>query len=157
VPVAWLFDRVAERHDAALRERGVELTREVAPDAQEVDGDARRLEQVLQNLVANASRHTPTGGCITLTSRLADGRVVVAVTDTGTGIAPEHLPFVFDRFYKADAARAQEGTPGSGLGLSIVKAIVEAHGGRVTASSPSGSGARFEVVLGTVPLTGTRG
>ena len=156
VPVAWLFDRVAERHDAALRERGVELTREVAPDAQEVDGDARRLEQVLQNLVANASRHTPTGGCITLTSRLADGRVVVAVTDTGTGIAPEHLPFVFDRFYKADAARAQEGTPGSGLGLSIVKAIVEAHGGRVTASSPSGSGARFEVVLGTVPLTGTR-
>jgi len=157
VPVAWLFDRVAERHDAALRERGVELTREVAPDAQEVDGDARRLEQVLQNLVANASRHTPTGGRITLTSRLADGRVVVAVTDTGTGIAPEHLPFVFDRFYKADAARAQEGTPGSGLGLSIVKAIVEAHGGRVTASSPSGSGARFEVVLGTVPLTGTRG
>ena len=147
VPVAWLFDRVAERHDAALRERGVELTREVAPDAQEVDGDARRLEQVLQNLVANASRHTPTGGRITLTSRLADGRVVVAVTDTGTGIAPEHLPFVFDRFYKADGARAHEGAPGSGLGLSIVKAIVEAHGGGVTASRAPGGGSVFEVTL----------
>ena len=125
----------------------MELARDIAPDAQEVDGDARRLEQALQNLVANASRHTPAGGRITLTSRLADGRVVVAVTDTGTGIAPEHLPFVFDRFYKADAARAQESAPGSGLGLSIVKAIVEAHGGRVTASIPPGGGARFEVVL----------
>jgi len=147
VPVAWLFDRVAERHDAALRERGVELARDIGTNAQEVDGDARRLEQVLQNLVANAARHTPKGGRITLTSRPADGRVVVAVTDTGTGIAPEHLPFVFDRFYKADAARAPQGAPGSGLGLSIVKAIVEAHGGRVTASSPPGGGARFEVVL----------
>ena len=116
----------------------VELARDIAPDAKDVDGDARRLEQVLQNLVANASRHTPKGGRIALSSRLADGRVVVAVTDTGTGITAEHLPFVFDRFYKADAARAQEGAPGSGLGLSIVKAIVEAHGGRVTALEPTG-------------------
>ena len=103
------------------------------------------------------SHHTPKGGRITLASRCADGRVVVAVTDTGTGIAPEHLPFVFDRFYKADAARAQQAAPGSGLGLSIVKAIVEAHGGRVTASSPPGGGARFEMVLGTVPRVYSRG
>jgi signal transduction histidine kinase len=148
VPIAWLFDRVAERHEDALRERGVELAREIAPDAQEVDGDARRLEQVLQNLVANASRHTPRGGRITLSSRRISGHVAIAISDTGTGIAPEHLPFVFDRFYKADAARAQEGAPGSGLGLSIVKAIVEAHGGRVTASGAPGGGARFEIEMG---------
>ena len=147
VPVSWLFDRVSERHGMALRERGVELIKDIGPDAQEADGDARRLEQVLQNLVANAARHSSQGGRITLSSRAVDGHVVLAVTDTGTGIAPEHLPFLFDRFYKRDTARSQEGAPGSGLGLSIVKALVEAHGGRVTASSPPGGGARFEVVL----------
>jgi signal transduction histidine kinase len=73
--------------------------------------------------------------------------VVLSVADTGSGIPPEHLPFVFDRFYKADAARAQDQSPGSGLGLSIVKAIVERHGGTVTASTPSGGGSLFEVTL----------
>ena len=157
VPVAWRFDRVAERHEAALKEREVSLIKHVGPGATHVNGDARRLEQVLQNLVANAARHTPKDGRITLASRAADGRVAIEVSDTGPGIAPEHLPFVFDRFYKADAARAQDGTPGSGLGLSIVKAIVERHGGRVTAESSADGGARFEIVLDSPQAHGRMG
>ena len=92
-------------------------------------------------------RHTPANGAISLTSRRANGRIILSVADTGSGIAPEHLPFVFDRFYKADAARAQDQSPGSGLGLSIVKAIVERHGGTVTASAAPGGGSLFEVAL----------
>jgi signal transduction histidine kinase len=147
VPVQWLFGRVAERHEVALAEKHVTLDRQMAPDAERVDGDARRLEQVLQNLTANAVRHTPRDGRISLSSRRENGRVVLSVSDTGPGIQPEHLPFVFDRFYKVDAARSQEQAAGSGLGLSIVKAIVERHGGTVTASSAPEGGAAFEVVL----------
>jgi signal transduction histidine kinase len=147
VPVSWLFGRVAERHEVALGEKRITLERQIAPDADGVDGDARRLEQVLQNLTANAVRHTPEGGRISLSSRRDNGHVVLAVADTGSGIPQEHLPFVFDRFYKADASRAQEQSPGSGLGLSIVKAIVERHGGTVTAFPVPGGGAVFEVTL----------
>ena len=131
----------------ALGEKHITLERQIAPDAERVDGDARRLEQVLQNLTANAVRHTPENGTISLTSRRVNGRVVLAVTDSGSGVSPEHLPFVFDRFYKADASRAQDQSPGSGLGLSIVKAIVERHGGTITASSRQGGGSVFEVTL----------
>ena len=112
-----------------------------------MDGDARRLEQVLQNLAANAVRHTPSGGRIALRAEPRDGRVVIRVSDTGTGITVEHLPFVFDRFYKADASRTQSNGMGSGLGLSIVKHIVEGHGGQISVSSAPGSGATFEIVL----------
>ena len=147
VPVSWLFGRIAERHGVALREHAIALDSSIEPGAREVSGDARRLEQVFQNLVANAVRHTPDGGRITLIARLLGGRVAITVADTGPGIPAEHLPFVFDRFYKVDAARNQSGTPGSGLGLSIVRAIVERHGGSVTAASPPGGGAVFEVVL----------
>ena len=147
VPVEWLFGRVAERHEVALGDGRLTLRREIAPGAERVDGDARRLEQVLQNLVANAVRHTPPGGSIALTAKPVDGLVVLSVADTGSGIPAEHLPFVFERFYKADAARAQDGTPGSGLGLSIVKAIIERHGGGVTVRNQPGGGTLFEVKL----------
>lgn len=150
VPVEWLFGRVAERHEVAMRERSIQLERRIAPGAQRVDGDARRLEQVLQNLAANAVRHTPGGGWIRLDAEPRDGRVVIRVSDTGAGIAPEHLPFVFDRFYKADAARAQGDGLGSGLGLSIVKAIVEGHGGQISVTSEPGNGSVFEIVLDSV-------
>ena len=101
-----------------------------------------RLEQALQNLAANALRHTPRGGRVALNATLDDGAVVVTVSDTGSGIAAEHLPHVFDRFYKADPSRVGQ-SAGSGLGLSIVKAIVERHGGVVTASSRPGEGTRL--------------
>jgi signal transduction histidine kinase len=163
VPLDRLFDRVHARHEGALAERGVTLERGVAPGAETVAGDERRLEQVLQNLVANAVRHTPRGGRIAMRAAPAGGEIAVVVEDTGPGIPAEHLPHVFDRFYRVDSARdVRRG--GSGLGLSIVRAVVEQHGGRVSAANAPGGGARFELRLpaGTdrrphaVSVSGTR-
>jgi signal transduction histidine kinase len=146
VSVQALFDRAAERHGPMLREHGVLLETSVGPGADTVMGDGRRLEQVIQNLVANAVRHTPAGGRITLSSAHVNGRVRLRVQDTGPGIPPEHLPRVFDRFYRVDSARDQA-SGGSGLGLSIVRAIIHAHGGTVSAENAPEGGARFDVVL----------
>ena len=145
VPVARLFTRVVERHGPAAAAAGLTLETAVAPDAVTVRGDERRLEQVLQNLTANALRHTPAGGRVSLAATREAGAVVFAVRDSGTGIAAEHLPHVFDRFYKADSARSDAG--GTGLGLSIVKAIVERHGGTVRVTSTPGVETRFLVRL----------
>jgi signal transduction histidine kinase len=139
VPIEDLFGRVLARHGRAAEEKGVEMKTAIASGAEIVTGDPMRLEQALQNLAANALRHTPRGGVVMLTAAFEDGALVVAVSDTGSGIAPEHLPHVFDRFYKVDPSRTGQ-TSGSGLGLSIVKAIVERHGGTVTVTSRPGSG-----------------
>ena len=148
VRVGDLFRRVEDRHSPAIDERHITMDLRVDPPELTVSGDAQRLEQAIQNLAANAVRHTPPGGRVVLTARRRDGTVHLTVRDTGPGIAPEHLPRVFDRFYKADASRTASGTPsGSGLGLSIVKAIVERHGGSIVASNADGGGAVFEVVL----------
>ena len=143
VDVASLFSRVSARHERELRERGIRLVTEVQPDCEIVIGDRDRLEQALQNLAANALRHTPDGGAISLTSAALDNDVLLSVRDTGPGIPPEHLPLIFDRFYKVDASRKAAG--GSGLGLSIVRAIVERHGGTVTTRNDGG--AVFEIRL----------
>jgi len=141
---------VIARHGRAAEGKGVELATHIAHGAEIVTGDPMRLEQALQNLAANALRHTPKGGSVTLNAALENGAVVVTVSDTGSGIAPEHLPHVFDRFYKVDASRAGTAVPsGSGLGLSIVRAIVEKHGGTVTAANSADGGAVFELLLPT--------
>ena len=152
VDVAALFDRVAARHERELRQRNVRLDFHVGAGAENVIGDADRLEQALQNLAANALRHTPDGGQITLTSTSDPGGVRLTVRDTGPGIPSAHLPLIFERFYKADAARRAAG--GSGLGLSIVKAIVERHGGTITARNDGG--AVFDIVLPRTPSSSAR-
>jgi signal transduction histidine kinase len=150
VPLARLFERAFARHQGTLEERGVALERHIAAGGEAVLGDERRLEQVLQNLVANAVRHTPRGGRIGLTAAPAGADVLVVVEDSGPGIPAEHLPHVFDRFYRVDSARdARSG--GSGLGLSIVRAVVEQHGGRVSAANGAMGGARFELRLPIAP------
>jgi signal transduction histidine kinase len=146
VPVSWLLERVVERNGVVTDNRTITLTTTIGPGAEHVRGDGRRLEQALQNLVANAVRHTPDGGRVAVTASRVDGGVRLRVEDTGSGIPTEHLPLVFDRFYKIDQARPS-GSAGSGLGLSIVKAIVQRHGGRVAASTAAGGGAQFDVVL----------
>ena len=147
VPVSGLFRAVADRHEPTLQARGITLETS-APDDLEVRGDIHRLEQALQNVASNAIRHTPDGGRIELRAAPVDGRVRITVRDTGPGIPEEHLPRIFDRFYKADASRTATGkTSGSGLGLSIVRAIVERHGGSISASNAAGGGAVFEIVL----------
>jgi signal transduction histidine kinase len=144
VPLAELFARVAARHEREAAEAGVTMATEVGPGAEIVLGDRGRLEQALQNLAANALRYAPHGSAIELRARPIADRIAVTVTDHGPGIPAEHLPHVFDRFYKSDAARTQTG--GSGLGLSIVKAIVERHGGTIRVDSQPGRTV-FEITL----------
>ena len=148
VAIASLFERLRHRHGPLLADKEIDLEAHVSPDAAVVTGDANRLEQALQNLVANAVRHTPTHGRIIVRSTSDDGRVLLSVEDSGPGIPEEHLPHVFDRFYKVDVSRT--GTPlasGSGLGLSIVQAIITRHAGIVTAANAPGGGARFTIAL----------
>lgn len=145
VLVQDLFTRVVERHGPTAAAAAVALETAIDAGVSVVAGDARRLEQVVQNLTANAVRHTPSGGRVTWRA-LRDGEsVVLRLSDTGQGIGAEHLAHVFDRFYKVDPARADGA--GTGLGLSIVKAIVERHGGRVSVASTPGAGTTFEVRL----------
>jgi signal transduction histidine kinase len=143
VDLASIFNRVAARHERETQARDILLVTRVDAAAGVVAGDPDRLEQALQNLAANALRHTPDGGEISITAEPAAAGVLVTVRDTGPGIATEHLPLIFDRFYKADASRRAAG--GSGLGLSIVKEIVERHGGAITARNDRG--AVFEILL----------
>jgi signal transduction histidine kinase len=145
-----------------LASQVVEETRLLAPeltvrlqapsDAVTVLGDADRLHQVLLNLCTNARAHTPSGGTITVTvASAADGgpkeKARLSVTDTGEGIPPDHLPHIWDRFYRADQARERQGGGGLGLGLAIVRAIVENHGGQVDVTSTLGVGTTVTVVL----------
>ena len=133
--VAQLFDRVAARHERALDAAGVQIETSIEPGATAVIGDRDRLEQALQNLAANAIRYAPRGHDDPADrARAPARRCSLSVEDEGAGIAAEHLPHIFDRFYKADAARAGV-AGGSGLGLSIVKAIVERHGARIGVDS----------------------
>jgi len=97
---------------------------------------------VLYNLVDNAVRFTPPGGSVTVTGTRREDRVAIEVRDSGVGIAPEHLPRLFERFYRADASRSREGG-GTGIGLAIARSIVESHGGRITATSEPGQGSAF--------------
>ena len=142
--------------ELAARDRagaaGVELVLENPPPALPgITIDPDRIAQVLGNLVDNALRHTPAGGRVALSAaRVPDG-VSLTVADTGEGIAAEHLPHVFERFYRADTARDRH-SGGSGIGLAITRAIVEAHGGTVSAQSPGrGGGSRFVVTLPVRP------
>jgi signal transduction histidine kinase len=152
VAIDELFQGVADRHEATVREHGIVLETQIAPGTPAIWGSPSRLEQALQNLAANAIRHTPEGGRVTLSASPDGDRVRICVQDTGPGITPEHLPRVFDRFYKADASRSGTSVPsGSGLGLSIVQAIVERHGGTVSASNIPTGGALFELTLPAEP------
>lgn len=112
----------------------------------EVDGDRDRLKQLLLNLVDNALHHTPAGGSVTLDLTRQGGEALLRVRDTGRGIPPEHLPRIFERFYRVDAARSRP-TGGSGLGLAISRDIAAAHGGRIEVESTVGAGSTFTVVL----------
>ncbi|HEY2433203.1 MAG TPA: HAMP domain-containing sensor histidine kinase [Vicinamibacterales bacterium] len=149
-----LFRRVADRHQPQLRDRGVSLTTTTEAGTPLVFGDPDRLEQALQNVAANAIRHTPAGGTVTLRAQPDGDRVQLTISDTGPGIPRDHLTHVFDRFYKVDAARSGTGAPsGSGLGLSIVRAIVNRHGGEVHASNTPGGGAVFTFLLPAVSVS----
>jgi len=127
-------------------EKGVTLKVEAPPGLPRIRGDGQRLQQVLFNLLSNALRHTPRGGTITTAVDAKEDRVVVRVQDTGSGIPAEDLPHVFERFYRVDRSRART-TGGSGLGLTIARRIVQAHGGQIWAQSWLGAGSTFAFSL----------
>ncbi|MEU7101340.1 HAMP domain-containing sensor histidine kinase [Streptomyces longwoodensis] len=151
VPADELIAQVAAAHRVAADTAGVTL-RTRADGTPWLDADPVRLRQALGNLVTNAVRHTPRGGTVTLTAGREGDRVVLEVADTGSGIAPEDLPHVFERFWRAEKSRSRR-TGGSGLGLSIVRHLVAAHGGTAEARSTPGRGSTFTLRLpaGTTP------
>jgi len=141
-----LVAEVVQALEPLATEKGVALA-DRTEELPAVNVDPIRIRQVLFNLLANALRHTPAGGAITVTGTSGPAEVRLAVQDTGEGLEPEQLAAVFDRFYRGDRSRSRE-TGGTGLGLAIVKAIVEAHGGRVEAHSDGkGRGSTFALVL----------
>ncbi|GAB2838112.1 sensor histidine kinase [Lentzea nigeriaca] len=144
VPVAAAVEQVRAAQEARAAQAGIALV--VSAEELTVEADALRLRQILDNLVSNALRYVPSGGSVTV-GAVADGSdVVISVADTGSGIAAEDLPHVFDRFWRADKSRARS-TGGSGLGLAIVRKLVEAHGGAVGVTSTPGRGTTFTVRL----------
>ncbi|MEV0901607.1 ATP-binding protein [Actinoplanes sp. NPDC049802] len=153
VAVADLVGAAVSAAHPRYTDKGVTLSTDLAADMPEVRADVERMGQVFGNLLDNALRHTPAGGSVTVTAGRDRAGVRITVTDTGEGVAAEHLPHLFERFYRVDAARDRS-HGGSGIGLAIVRAIVTEHGGRVTARSDGpGEGTAFMVIL---PTAGAR-
>jgi heavy metal sensor kinase len=148
VDVAEVTAAVVEDLRPLAEAKGLVLRVEVDParDGRVVLGDPGQLRQAVVNLIDNAVKYTPEGGSVTVSVGSAPGGVAVTVTDTGEGIPAEHLPRVFDRFYRVDKARSRE-MGGTGLGLAIVKGIIETHGGRVELTSEVGRGTVCTVTL----------
>ena len=147
-----LLERAAAAHLAQAQARQITIAVDAPPSMPLVDADPERMAQVLGNLLSNALRYTPAGGAITLAAEARAG-VQIHVRDTGTGIPPEGVPHIFERFYRVDPSRQQDGS--SGLGLAIAKSIVEAHGGSIAVESTLGHGSTFTITL-PVAGSGTR-
>ena len=146
VAVAELAERAVGAARPQFEARGVRLRTDLAEILPAVDADPERIGQVLRNLLSNALAHTPSGGDVLVGAKMAGAAIAVSVRDTGTGIEPEHRPFVFERFYRVDQSRARK-SGGAGLGLAIAKQLVEAHGGRISVESAVGQGSTFTFTL----------
>jgi two-component system phosphate regulon sensor histidine kinase PhoR len=138
-------DRALAQHAHRAQVKHITLRSELT-GAPGVRADRRALDHVLGNLIDNALKYCPEGAAIRIAAVPENGRVRLSVSDTGPGISPEHLPRLFERFYRVDAGRSRE-LGGTGLGLSIVKHLVEAMGGAVSAESRVGAGSTFTFTL----------
>jgi two-component system sensor histidine kinase BaeS len=156
VDPAALLERAGLAYIVQVEQQGIGLRVEAPAALPSIAVDTDRMAQVLNNLVSNALRHT-THGEIALTAWAEDQHVHMQVRDTGSGVAPEDLPFIFDRFYRADKSRQRGDSIASGLGLAITKAIVEAHGGTIGVESTPGAGTIFTITLPAAPQQRTGG
>jgi histidine kinase len=153
VNIATLMHAAADRLQPQFEDKDVRLHLEARSDLPPVQADVARLLQILLNLLGNALQYTPSGGQVTVSARCEGQQMLIRVHDTGIGIAAEHLPFLYERFYRVDKSRTFHG--GSGIGLTIARHLVEAHGGRIWATSPGpgqGSTFSFTLPLATLPL-----
>jgi signal transduction histidine kinase len=141
-PIMNAVEAIRPQADA----RELTLVASVDEPLPEVYADGARVSQVLRNLLRNAITHTPAGGKVEVQAETGPEAVTVTVRDTGRGIEPEHLPHIFDRFYRADPARSRS-TGGAGLGLAIAKNLVEAHGGTITVRSEPNRGSAFSFTI----------
>ena len=141
-----IIEDIVTTFEPIAQDKGIILTTELSPDLPIMSLDAERINQVLYNLANNALRHTPAGGTVTIRANCTNDYVCLAVEDTGEGIPQAHLKHIFDRFYRIDSTRNRS-TGGVGLGLAIVRAIVEAHGGKIQATSNGTSGSTFTILL----------
>ncbi len=155
VPLHPLVREVLSEIEVGRAHRGVVIHDAVPDDLPPVLVDPERIHQVLFNLLDNAIRFTPAGGAVTVSAHPVNGSCEIAVADTGQGISPEHLPRLFERFYRADAARSR-GDGGTGIGLAIARSVVEAHGGHIRAESRVGRGSVFTFDLPVASATETR-
>ncbi len=145
-----LVHTVADRLRPQFEDKNVSLHLDVPTSLPQVQADPGRITQVLLNLLGNALQYTPANGQVTVRARREGQEVAVVVQDSGIGIPAEHLPHIFERFYRVDKSRSRPGG-GSGIGLTIAKHLVEAHGGRIWATSPGpGQGSTFSF---TLPIT----
>jgi signal transduction histidine kinase len=149
VSVADLIEDALTSFSGLAAENGIELKSEISGGDQgiKINADPDRISQVLNNLIANAVRYTPRGGTILLKAVRTSTGVLLTVEDTGSGIAAEDLPFVFDRFWKAERSRARHEGAGSGLGLAIARQLVQAHSGSITVESTPGQGTKIVIDL----------
>ena len=146
IDLGALLQSALTSFEAQAAAQQVALHTEIAPDLPTVNLDPDRMQQTIGIVISNALRYTPPQGSITVAAKTDRARVTIEVADTGSGIAPEDVPHVFDRFYRADKSRARE-SGGSGLGLAIAKSIVEAHGGSIVARSKTGQGTTLQISL----------
>ena len=146
IDLGALLQSALTSFEAQAAAQQVALHTEIAPDLPTVNLDPDRMQQTIGIVISNALRYTPPQGSITVAAKTDRASVTIEVADTGSGIAPEDVPHVFDRFYRADKSRARE-SGGSGLGLAIAKSIVEAHGGSIVARSKTGQGTTLQISL----------
>ncbi len=148
VALAGLVATAIKRLSYQFEAKNVEMKLALPDGLPLVQVDEDRVIQVLTNLLGNALMYTPAGGIVTISAARREDGLQVAVNDTGVGISPEHLPHIFDRFYRADRSRSRQGGGGSGIGLTIARYLVEAHGGHIWAESAGvGQGSTFFFTL----------
>lgn len=141
------FHRVLRKFQSIAAEQQVTLFNQISSDLPTVYWDEDKIEQVLTNLIDNALRHTPADGKVEIAVQSDLDHVIIKVKDTGSGIPEEDLPFIFERFYKADKARTRGQSGGTGLGLSIAKHLIDAHQGRIEVTSQLDKGTTFTITL----------
>ena len=151
-----LIEQAARALAAPIAAKQISLSLDLPGGLPAVDIDANRIGQVVRNLMANAIAHTPPQGTVAVTARQLEGAVEVTVADSGYGISPQDLPYIFERFYRVDRSRARA-TGGSGLGLTIAKSLIEAHGGKIEVHSQEGQGTRFTFSLPLPISSGNEG